>query len=434
MLMKKPCFKSERQGVASLYVVIFATILFGVITLSFTRIILSEVEQSSDDDLSQSAYDAALAGVEDAKVIVNKYFNCLNAHGDNTALCDQYNVFINDTNCEDGFPLAQKLYNVNGEVKIQETQGGAANDTAADQAYTCVIISDVTQDYRGVLTSDTRTRVVPIGVNATGSSNSFDRPVAKVRFSWYSELNQGTNNNSNNNTFRYLRDDNKLAISDNKTVPPTIQLNFIKTGSSINLSEFRTENNTQNTIDSTMVFIPATSTSNGNGVSEGNNDGKNPLRIIMGDGAIKSNGNAANGADGASNTHSPYTLKCSSQQEFACVVDLDVSSILSNGDNAFLVVSLPYGDSLTDFSVALLDSTGTPINFRGVQVNVDSTGRTNQLLRRVETRLDPADLYFPYPQFALETTDDDEDSIRKNFWITSNCWTEKGYCDSNGEL
>ena len=64
--MKRSCLKSERQGVASLYVVVFATILFGVITLSFTRIILSEVEQSSDDDLSQSAYDAALAGVEDA--------------------------------------------------------------------------------------------------------------------------------------------------------------------------------------------------------------------------------------------------------------------------------------------------------------------------------------------------------------------------------
>ncbi len=431
MLMKKPCFKSERQGVASLYVVIFATILFGVITLSFTRIILSEVEQSSDDDLSQSAYDAALAGVEDAKVAVNRYFNCLNTRGSADA-CSEFNVFTSDTNCEDGFPLGQILHSVDGEVKIQESHGGASVDTAADQAYTCVIISDVTQDYRGVLTSDTRTRVVPIGVNATGSSNSFDRPVAKVRFSWYSELNQGTNNNSNN--FKHLDHGGKFATSDNKTVPPTVQLNFIKTGSSISLSEFRTENNTQNTIDSTMVFIPATSTSNGNGVSEGNNDGKNPLRIIMGDVAIKSNGNAANGVDGASNTHSPYTLKCSSQQEFACVVDLDVSSILSNGDNAFLVVSLPYGDSLTDFSVALLDSTGTPINFRGVQVNVDSTGRTNQLLRRVETRLDPADLYFPYPQFALETTDDDEDSIRKNFWITSNCWTEKGYCDNNGEL
>lgn len=419
MLMKRSCLKSERQGVASLYVVVFATILFGVITLSFTRIILSETEQSSDDDLSQSAYDAALAGVEDAKIIVNRYFNCLNAHGDNTSFCDQYNVFTEDTNCEDGFPLGQLLHSVNGEVKIQESRGGAADETAADQAYTCVIISDVTQDYRGVLTSDTRTKVVPIGVNATGAANGSSlNQVAKVRFSWYSELNQGTNNSDRN--FKNLRNDNKLDKYTTKTTPPTIQLNFIKTGSSVNLSEFRTENNTNSTIDSTMVFIPA---QNGDTTK------------LVSHNEILSNGNAANSSnDGASNTHSPYTLKCTSQREFACVVDLEVGSILSNGDNAFLVVSLPYGDSLTDFSVALLDSSGNPINFKGVQINVDSTGRTNQLLRRVESRLDPADLYFPYPQFALETEGDDEDSIRKYFWITSNCWTEKGYCDNNGEL
>ena len=58
--------QSTKKGVASFYVVIFATILFGVITLSFIRIILSESGQSSNDDLSQSAYDSALVGVEHA--------------------------------------------------------------------------------------------------------------------------------------------------------------------------------------------------------------------------------------------------------------------------------------------------------------------------------------------------------------------------------
>lgn len=424
MSMKWSCLNSERQGVASLYVVIFATILFGVITLSFTRIILSETEQSSDDDLSQSAYDAALAGVEDAKIAVNRYFNCLNSNG-SAAACSNLNVFASDTNCEDGFPLGQILHGVNGEVKIQESHGGADGETAADQAYTCVLISDVTQDYRGTLTADTRTKVVPIGINATGANGGSSlNQVSKVRFSWYSELNQGTNTNSNNNTFK-LKDNNKLARNSDKSIPPTVQLNFIKTGPSINLSEFRAENNTGNSIDSTMVFIPAKSGSNGN----------NPLRLNVNDATIKHNGNAANSSnDGDSNVHSPFILQCTSQQEFACVVDLDVSQILHDGDNAFLVVSLPYGDSLTDFSVALLNSNGDAINFRGVQVNVDSTGRTNQLLRRVETRLDPADLYFPYPQFALETSDGDGESIKKNFWITSNCWTEKGPCANNGQL
>lgn len=64
----------SKKGVASLYVVIFATILFGVITLSFIRIILSESQQTGNDDLSQSAYDAAMAGVEDAKLAVNQWY------------------------------------------------------------------------------------------------------------------------------------------------------------------------------------------------------------------------------------------------------------------------------------------------------------------------------------------------------------------------
>ena len=74
--MKHNPYSSTKKGAASLYVVIFATILFGVITLSFIRIILSESNQSSNDDLSQSAYDSALAGVEDAKIAVNRYYQC----------------------------------------------------------------------------------------------------------------------------------------------------------------------------------------------------------------------------------------------------------------------------------------------------------------------------------------------------------------------
>ena len=71
-----PKLTATKKGVASLYIVIFATILFGVITLSFIRIILSESRQTSNDDLSQSAYDSAMAGVEDAKIAVNRYYQC----------------------------------------------------------------------------------------------------------------------------------------------------------------------------------------------------------------------------------------------------------------------------------------------------------------------------------------------------------------------
>ena len=70
--------KQTKQGAASIFVVIFTTLLLGVITLSFVRIMISEANQTTNYDLSQSAYDSALAGIEDAKVALLKYHECLN--------------------------------------------------------------------------------------------------------------------------------------------------------------------------------------------------------------------------------------------------------------------------------------------------------------------------------------------------------------------
>ncbi len=101
-------------------------------------------------------------------------------------------------------------------------------------------------------------------------------------------------------------------------------------------------------------------------------------------------------------------------------------------------MSLPYGDTVTDFATTLYGNDGKPIKFVGVQISVDSTGRTNQLVRRVESRLDPADLFFPYPQYEIEATGGADDAIKKNFWITANCWYQQpgkgGSCNNNGEL
>ena len=130
--------------------------------------------------------------------------------------------------------------------------------------------------------------------------------------------------------------------------------------------------------------------------------------------------------------NSPFQIKCE-HNEFACEVNLTGLNLPAGG-NAMLVVSMPYGDLVTDFAVTLQKSDGSSINFENVQVSVDSTGRANQLLRRVETRLDPADIFFPYPQYEIELGDTGDDTLSKYFWITANCWTERGTCANNGSL
>lgn len=396
-------YSNTKQGVASLYVVIFATILFGVITLSFIRIILSEASQSSNDDLSRSAYDSALAGVEDAKIAVNKYFACMSKPGATKNGCKYSELFdsIDDASCTH-FKLMNYLYKDSlgpdtTEVKVQESQSNNS-----DQAYTCVILRDEVEDYRTTLSSDTRTKVVPLGVDSSELGK-----IDKIQISWYSENNGTVFSNLDTHG-------GKLARKPESTTPPAITATLIRTEANIKLSDYNTSNDGAHY--STMFFLPA---------NEDNADAKNEFTKTE----VKDAGDS-------SSVNNPLQVTCS-HSEFACTVNLtSLEGTFSNNGSAFLVLSLPYGDSNTDFRVTLFDKGGQSLNFKGVQISVDSTGRANQLYRRVETRLDPADTFFPYPEYELDLGGDaNGDAMAKNFWITTNCWTEKGYCNrNNGEI
>lgn len=433
---------ATKKGVASLYIVIFATLLFGVITVSFARIILSEASQSSDDDLSRSAYDAALAGVEDAKYYVNKYYNCIKTNSED--ICNKdWGIFTekyvlkngaydgteqNDWNCDDGFPLWKRMgkpIGSNGRKEVLIQEGNNDQGEFTDQAYTCVLVSDVVPDYRGTLSADTRTKVIPLGIDRDGnntstSTNSNLSGVKKVRFSWYSDMNRGANDVD----YR-LSSNGKFDNKSNATIPPTMQLSFIKfSGTSTNIeTTYHVENTSDNY--STMVFLPSGKTDT-------------PEVYQVSNTTLKDAGNVEQG--GNSLTHKPFEISCTKNAEFACSVEIELPEAMSNSDTAFLVASLPYGDAYTDFAVTLLGDNDRVIYLKGVQISVDSTGRTNQLVRRVESRLDPADLFFPYPQYALELNGGDDDSLKKNFWVTNNCWYsnpskgEGGECDNNGEI
>ena len=128
------------------------------------------------------------------------------------------------------------------------------------------------------------------------------------------------------------------------------------------------------------------------------------------------------------------------------IVDGSISANKRNYTTFFLVVNLPYGGPETEVSVELKSCTNkaehsdiyenmseddddgcTSVDFADVQPIVDSTGRANDLFRRIEARVELVDTYFPIVNYALavDKTKDGEGDVEKDFYVTTNCKYEE---------
>ena len=422
---------SSKKGAVSLYVVIFVTIFLGIITLGFTRLILSESTQTSNNDLSQSAYDSALAGVEDAKVALLKYHDCVNEGSSAVAGCSEIIKEMEDGIASKDCDTVANVLNREQEkdsdgnilgTTIQETSyrsddtgGGTTNML---QAYTCVTIEEKLADYRSYLNTDNRVRIVPIRSSGIDNSGRGIDDITHIRLSWYSDENYATNGDSLN----YINNGGGLFArsAGNTITPPIISVSLIQTDNTFSLGELSVSNGNSGTDRATLLLYPSTS-----GVTS-----------VSASDMIKSN---------QKNPNDVTQVKCEHDgiAGFYCNVTIEVpptfrctgasTSCNRNEASSFLTISLPYGEPSTDFSVLLCrgsancklasDGVGDAnvISFTGVQAKVDSTGRANDLYRRVETRIEMVDTYFPYPEFSVQMTNGANSTITKNFWTTKNC-------------
>lgn len=444
-----------KQGAASIFVVIFTTLLLSVITLSFIRIMISEANQTTNYDLSQSAYDSALAGVEDAKVALLKYHECLNQGAtatSGTQTCQEAirAITANNSkeNCDIISDMLQRPHKPGQETVIQSQDFLAADGETTntmEQAYTCVKIAENTDDYLGRLNQNYRTKIIPIRITPEDLTrlnrikiewfNSEDVTSAGSRYARIGSGPFNTNKAGYTPTVANYSDTN--IFGNEASMPPTIQAQLIQTDTSFSLPQFNT-NSDRYTNQGTLMLRPSTSSRASNYI-----------------GNSASTGWAAS-ADKSINN--PVDVRCADPKTspidtFACYADIDVPTPIQTSGGArnddrdeatmFLRLVLPYSQPETSFSVKLMSCNGSncsPIEFVGVQAKVDSTGRANDLFRRVESRVELVDTYFPYPEFTTDLNGDSgDDSIWKNYWVTRNCWTTGGtnkgtYCNNSGSL
>ena len=403
--------------------------------------------------MSQSAYDSALAGVEDAKLAFYNYQNCKNAGASANGItgldtnpelscseivwlveksnrCDmvgiilgRYTTTTNDEGNEVMAVMNGSSLGPTGEVRIEESKDNSNN---MQQAYTCVKLKTNLSDYRGTLTSSDMMRVVPVKL-----ANVDAEDIKTVRISWYSDTSGSAYqySNINGSQVNFLPLDSKPAA-----MPPTISVQLIQTAQNFTLADFDKVVDGNRTDRTNVFFVPT----NDSGIASSQKNNQNYGGYI---GIYTEGDNVINAGQMAKTNDKivrnlPYVVYCNNDGDFLCSVEMRLPQPVKgdrNNSTFMFVISLPYGQPDTDFALEFCTANGncggssvteTSDNrerLGDIQISIDSTGRANNLFRRVEARIDTSDVYFPYPLYAIELNGNNanDEQLRKELTVTS---------------
>ena len=392
--------KNFKKGGVSIFIVIVVGVLVSIMSASFLRLMFRDQEQASKLDLSQSAYDSAQAGVEDAKRFLRIFRSACGSSGTGsfegvTYNCNAMRSAIQNESC---YTLATAgIGNANGETIIQTNSGsGGASSRDADlnQAYTCVKIRMNTADFLG------RTNDGAPSVISLKGTTAFNR----VRIRWHSRENMTNGNNI------------ALDSLSNPSARPNI-----------NAQNWRNQNRPAILKAQFYGYIPGSGGSSSNMDTPYPDDGNGASEMLFyptnSTSALSSNVSnipTVRRNESSSQATTDYTFtKCSDRMDansnaYACETTVNIGRSVDPRDVLYLRLTPLMNDS--NFKVELLNGDNV-VDFAGVQPKVDSTGRANTQLRRVESRIGFNDTSFPVPLFSAQT-ENEKEPICKDFSVT----------------
>jgi Tfp pilus assembly protein PilX len=404
--MMKTTSTNKQTGAVSLFVVVFFMLLITVITVSFVRLMVADQRQATDNDLSQSALDSAQAGAEDAKRALLKYKQDCFA---SAAGCKAAANVINSEQCNTGLSSVSGS-NSSKEVLVQ--QSASSRDSILDQAYTCVKMKLTTADYVGTLAAN-QSQLVPLF-----SSKTFDR----VKLEWFSKEDITQVGPSTSVDLPAVNSAGQVLYSQGQwpvNRPSLLRTQLIQYATSFTLGNFDTVSGDQSN-GATMFLYPTKQQNIGPKTFTENDQRKTDL---------------ADDPNKKDPLTTPTAISCSASINaggYACssVVVLPqaigASPDKPNERTAYLRLMPLYTGA--HFRVTLWngpinenDSTDpsspgeSVVPFEGVQPLIDSTGRANDLFRRVQTRVNLVDTTFPYPDAAIDLTG----NFCKDFAVTT---------------
>jgi Tfp pilus assembly protein PilX len=363
----------NQKGAASLFIVIFTMLLLTVVTVGFAQIMVRNQEQTQAADLSQSAYDAALAGVEDAKRVLVHLTSCDTATP--PADCAAVTAAVDDKQCNTTIAsgIADVVANTESEVQV--------GDGSLNQSYTCVKVDRFPTVYPVRLTPQSPSSVTPIRPSSgTGT---------KLRISWFT------------------RDD----------VSPTGTTPVLSTGIQTPLVKLN-QWNTNTPPVLRAQYIPG-SVSNDLLDSQGQTVFAYPRQV----------GGPAVQDSRRSGTFTVSAAKCVTDYAVAslgvCSIDIDGLN-LPTGVTSYVQLSGIYVTRAVSANIQLFDSNNVVLPLSGI-ATVDATGKTADRFRRVVAQVKiSAASNRPQPRAALDLTG----NVCKTFLLTnSSSDYNAGNCD-----
>ena len=348
--------KGRQNGATAIFVVMFSAMLFLIISVGFVRLMVQEQSRSTNSELSQSAYDAALAGIEDGKRVLD----IANCEAGDTPECLAVKNNGNTT-CN----IVQNIMGIGGsEEVLLKSQSSNATSGTFDQAYTCVRIDYSSPSYEGAVPMSLTDVVWLRGVS------SYD----KVRISWYSRDNMIQSGFTGN--LYYPSSAADISLPDLQTWsgvsrprPTILKVTHIP-------DAYGAIHDTQ---DKTLYLHPRVGAAGSASFSLDNRRTGSTANIVPVTGCI-STFNA---------------------EEYACSAVVSVPAATSS----YLNIASPYG--ATGYKVELLDSSNSVVEFDGVQPVVDATGRAGDVFRRVKARVEKmngSDQRGLYPRATVDIT------------------------------
>lgn len=410
----KTMSRNKQAGAVSLFVVIFAMLIITVITVSFLRLMMSDQQQSSDNDLSQSAYDSAMAGVEDAKRALLRYQQvCSNSPTDCAALSSQLSTDV----CNAGVLVGGVVPNsavtggspsTPGEIKVQ--QSSSSNDVDLNQAYTCLTMKLETERYVGNASPNQGQMIPLVGVSGYDT----------VTVYWYDR--DDVSNVTGAVSLNPLSSPRPLLQQSSWPAgrPSVMRAQLIQFGTNFTLGDFDIVNGSSQSNSNTLFLYPYSGTSSSNAAI-----GYIPNTTPFVGQDIRKN-NAADDPDPDSPNSSPVGVQCRanvSSGGYACAMSLRLPTPIGGGDRTAFLRLTPFYNA-THYEIALStggapDASGSNvIRFKDVQPEIDSTGRANDVFRRILSRVDLYDTSFPYPDASIDVTG----NFCKDFGVTNDAY------------